>query len=344
MPGGLMNLVSYGQQNVILNGNPTKTFFKTSYCQYTNFGLQKFRVDFEGSRTLRLTEDSVFTFKIPRYADLLMDSYISFELPHIWSPIYYNTDLSMNIPYEFKWIENIGSKMIKKISITCGNQTLQEYSGDYLLASVQRDYTNDKKDLFDKMTGHVKELYDPGNSGQRSYMYPSTIYTENISGAEPSIRSRTLYIPLNSWFSFKSQMAFPLTSLQYNELHITITFRPINELFRIKDVEDALNNFPHVAPNFNNAYMQFHRFLQSPPTDPITDTTIFPDTRTLWNTDIHLNCTYCFLSNDEARLFALQEQKYLFRQVNEKRFTNVTGTNKIDLKSLGMVSSNLFYL
>ena len=165
-----------------------------------------------------------------------------------------------------------------------------------------------------------------------------------LRSAEPSIRSRTLYIPLNSWFSFKSQMAFPLTSLQYNELHITITFRPINELFRIKDVEDALNNFPHVAPNFNNAYMQFHRFLQSPPTDPITDTTIFPDTRTLWNTDIHLNCTYCFLSNDEARLFALQEQKYLFRQVNEKRFTNVTGTNKIDLKSLGMVSSNLFYL
>jgi hypothetical protein len=344
MPGGLMNLVSYGQQNVILNGNPTKTFFKTSYAQYTNFGLQKFRVDFEGSRTLRLTEDSVFMFKIPRYADLLMDSYVSLELPHIWSPIYNNADVSMNIPYEFKWIENIGSKMVKKISITCGNQTLQEYSGDYLLASVQRDYSADKKDLFDKMTGHVKELYDPGHSGKRVGYYPSAIYTDDISGAEPSIRSRTLYIPLNSWFSLKTQMAFPLTSLQYNELHITITFRPINELFRIRDVKDASNNYPYVAPNFNNAYMQFHRFLQSPPSELVTDTTVFPDTRTLWNTDIHLNCTYCFLSNDEARLFALQEQKYLFRQVNEKRFTNVTGTNKIDLKSLGMICSNLFYL
>ena len=88
MGGGLLNLVSQGQQNIILNGNPSKTFFKTTYAKYTNFGLQKFRVDFDGSRTLRLTEESTFAFKIPRYADLLMDCYVSFELPSIWSPIF----------------------------------------------------------------------------------------------------------------------------------------------------------------------------------------------------------------------------------------------------------------
>ena len=345
MPGGLMNLVSYGQQNVILNGNPSKTFFKSTYAQYTNFGLQKFRVDFEGSRTLRLTEESTFDFKIPRYADLLMDTYISFELPHIWSPVYYD-DLSDNyIPYEFKWIDDIGSKMINKITITCGNQTLQEYSGDYLLASVQRDYSREKKDLYDRMTGNTPELNDPANSGVRYNTYPNAFYfpLNNPVDSEPSIRGRILYIPLNSWFMYKSQMALPLTSLQYNELHITITFKPICELFRIRDVKDRENDYPYVAPNFNNAYMQFFRFLQTPPEEQITNDTVFPDTRTLWNTDIHLNCTYCFLSNDEARLFALNEQKYLFRQVTEKRFNNVTGNNKIDLKSLGMVCSNLFY-
>ena len=88
MGGGLLNLVSQGQQNIILNGNPSKTFFKTTYAKYTNFGLQKFRIDFDGSRTLRLTEESTFTFKIPRYADLLMDCYISIDLPSIWSPIF----------------------------------------------------------------------------------------------------------------------------------------------------------------------------------------------------------------------------------------------------------------
>jgi hypothetical protein len=63
MPGGLLNLVSYGNQNVILNGNPTKTFYKSVYAKYTNFGLQKFRVDYDGLRTLRMNEDSEFVFK-----------------------------------------------------------------------------------------------------------------------------------------------------------------------------------------------------------------------------------------------------------------------------------------
>ena len=57
MGGGLLNLVAYGNLNVIVNGNPSKTFFKTTYAKYTNFGLQKFRIDYSGLRNLRLNED-----------------------------------------------------------------------------------------------------------------------------------------------------------------------------------------------------------------------------------------------------------------------------------------------
>lgn len=348
MPGGLMNLVSQGQQNVILNGNPTKSFFKTTYLKYTNFGLQKFRVDFEGAKTLRLTDPSTFTFKIPRYADLLMDTYLSVTLPHIWSPILppqQSTEFEQTgiwVPYEFKWVDYIGAKMISKISITCGNQTLQEFSGDYLLASVQRDYNVDKLALFNKMVGHVPELVDPANSGARVNSYPNAYYTGSTAGPEPSIKGRTLYIPLNSWFNLKTQMAFPLVALQYNELHVTVTFRPLDELFRIRDVFDSANNYPYVAPNFNLYYMQLQRFLQPPPDVEIAIDS-YTDIRTTWNADIHLECTYCFLSNEESNYFALNEQKYLFKQVREKIFHNVTGTNKIELESLGMVSNWLFY-
>jgi hypothetical protein len=344
MAGGLMQLVSEGQQNIILNGNPSKTFFKTTYYKYTNFGLQKFRVDFEGAKTLRLGEESVFTFKIPRYADLLMDCYLSVELPNIWSPIMPPTTENGEkwIPYEFKWIDNIGAQMISKISITCGNSTLQEYSGAYILAAVQRDFTEDKKQLFNKMIGNVPEINDPANSGTRVNSYPNAYYTSPQNGAEPSIRGRVLYIPLNSWFGLKSQMAFPLTALQYNELHITVTIRPIMELFQIRDVFDVANNYPYVAPNFNQYYMQFHRFLQTPP-DVQLGQDSYQDKRTLWNADIHLNCTYCFLSNDESRVFALQEQNYLFKQVYQNIFYNVTGPNKVKLTSTGMIASYLFY-
>ena len=354
MAGGLMNLVSAGQQNIILTGNPTKSFFKSTYHQYTNFGLQKFRVDYEGSKTLRLSEESVFTFKIPRYADLLMDCYLSVALPNIWSGILppqqitEQTDyqgfgnIEQWAPYEFKWIENIGAKMISKISITCGNYTLQEYSGDYLLASVQRDYSVTKRELFNQMIGQVPDLVDPANANSRINSYPNAYYTEDLAGPEPSIRGRILYIPLNSWFGLKSQMAFPLTSLQYNELHINITFKPINQICVIRDVFDAINNYPYISPNFNSWYMQFYRFLQPPP-DVYMEINSYSDTRTLWNADVHLNCTYCFLSEDEERLFALQEQKYLIKQVNEKIFHNVTGPNKAELESLGLVSNWLFY-
>jgi hypothetical protein len=347
MPGGLLNLVSEGQQNIILNGNPSKTFFKCSYSKYTNFGMQKFRVDFEGSKTLQLNESSQFVFKIPRYADLLMDCYLSINLPDIWSPIFppQNIDPSYNsvwVPYEFKWIDYLGAEMIEKISITCGNQTLQEFSGTYLLAAVLRDFTGLKKDLFNEMIGNTSDLNDPGNAYSRVNSYPNAYYNTSSSGSNPSIRGKTLYIPLNAWFNLNTQMAFPLVALQYNELQITITMRPINQLFVIRDVLDSDNMYPYLAPNFNLWYMQFYRFLQPPPDTALTVSS-YVNTKVSWNTDIHLNCTYCFLSNDESRLFAMNEQKYLFKQVRETVFYNVTGPNKVQLDSIGLISNWMFY-
>jgi hypothetical protein len=153
------------------------------------------------------------------------------------------------------------------------------------------------------MIGNVPELNNPANSGSYVNSYPNAYYTDSPAGAQPSIMGRILYIPLNSWFGLKSQQAFPLVSLQYNELQITVTIRPINQLFRIRDVFDHTNNFPYVAPNFNLNYMQMHRFLQTPPDETLGPNS-YIDTRGVWYADINLNCTYCFLSNDESALFA----------------------------------------
>ena len=351
MPGGLLNLVSQGQQNIILNGNPSKSFFKCTYKKYTNFGLQKFRLDYDGTPTLSLTNESTFTFKVKRYADLLMDTYICITLPNIWSPLmppqaYTNPDGTTGYtdwaPYEFQWIKNLGAQIISKITINCGNQQLQQYSGQYILASAQRDFSAQKLALFDEMIGNVPELNDPANYGARVNTYPNAYYTTSAAGAQPSITGRTLWIPLGSWFTLQSTQAFPLVALQYNELTISVSFRPINEWFTIRDIMDYTNNYPVVAPNFNQYYMQFYRFLQTPPDETLGPTS-YVDTRTNWFADINLNCTYCFLSDDEATIFAKNEQKYLFKQVYEKPYYNITGANKIDLDSLGMVISWMFY-
>jgi len=351
MAGGLMQLVSQGNQNVILNGNPEKSFFKCTYKKYTNYGKQNFRLDHEGTPTLNLTNESTFTFKVKRYADLLMDSYICITLPNIWSPIMPpqevvqpdGTTIYTNwAPYEFQWIKDLGAQIISKITINCGNQQLQQYSGQYILNSVRRDFSSQKLALFNDMIGNIPELNDPANAGTHVNSYPNAFYTTSSAGAQPSIMGRTLYIPLGSWFSLLSTQAFPLVALQYNELFINVSFRPINEWFTIRDVMDYTNNYPVVAPNFNQFYMQFYRFLQTPP-DESLDATSYIDTRTNWFADINLNCTYCFLSDDESTIFAKNEQKYLIKQIYEKPYYNITGANKIDLDSLGMVTSWMFY-
>lgn len=351
MGGGLMQLVSQGQQNIILNGNPSKTFWKSTYKKYTNYGKQNFRIDYNGTPQLNLTTESTFTFKILRYADLLMDCYVCITLPNIWSPIMPPQEYQQNdgttaysdwSPYEFQWIKNLGAQIISKVTINCGNQQLQQYSGQYILASAQRDFSGSKLRLFDEMIGNVPELNDPAIAESRTGAYPNAYYTTSPAGAEPSIVGRTLWIPLGAWFNLSTYQAFPLVALQYNELWINVTFRPINEWFTIRDVMDYTNNYPVVAPNFNQYYMQFYRFLQTPPDEELGPTS-YVDTRTNWAADINLNCTYCFLSNDEVELFAKNEQKYLIKQIYEKPFYNVTGANKIDLDSMGMVISWMFY-
>ena len=127
MTGGLLNLVSEGNQNIFLTGNPSKTFFKAVYKKYTNFGLQRLRIDYDGQRYLSMEQETLFSFKVPRYAELLMDTYLVITLPDIWSPVYNIKKITTDeedgtskyggVPYEFKWIENIGTQMIKHLRV-----------------------------------------------------------------------------------------------------------------------------------------------------------------------------------------------------------------------------------
>jgi hypothetical protein len=345
MAGGLLNIISVGNNNVILTGNPSKTFFKVTYSKYSNFGLQKFRIDYDGLRDLRLTEPSTFTFKIPRYAELLMDTYLVVTLPDIWSPLYHpciETDLRW-AAYDFRWIKDLGTHMIKEITITCGSLTLQKYSGEYLAAMVERDFTAEKKDLFNKMAGNIDELYDPANIFGRDNTYPSAYYTQSSTGSEPSIRGRSLYIPINTWFTLDSRCAFPLISLQYNELVISVTLRPIQELFQVRDVFDIQYRRPYVQPDFNENRFQMYRFLQNPPS-PVITSEMYSNKISTWNADIHLLSTYCFLSKEETQVFATQDQVYLVKDVFQYNFENVTGSKKLKLMSNGMISNWMFYL
>lgn len=357
MPGGLLQLVAYGQSNIILTSNPKTTFFKSSYKKYTPFGMQRFRIDFDGQRNLSFDTKTHMEFKIPRYADLLWDTYIVVNLPDIWSPIFYRSDVKGNyLPYEFQWINDIGFAMIEQISIHSGGSTLAQYSGEWMMNAVRRD-EGGKRVLLGKMTGsdkHIERLIDPAAFFDGKY--PNAIYNSESdkNGIEPSIRGRKLYIPLMSWFSYSTKTALPLVALQYQEVHIKIEFKAVKDLFTLLDIEQTtpsptINNMKinlqRIAPNTADVNHQLWKFLQPPPGLPTTvteNTSQYLNKRNDWNTDIHLIGTYIFLGNEERRSIAKCNHSYLIKEQYEWDYHNVTGSRRVDIPSKDMVASYMW--
>lgn len=348
MGGGLLNLTSYGNENVILNGNPKKTFFKAVYKKHTNFGLQRFRIDYKGSRILNYNTPTVLDFKIPRYAEMLYDSYVCVTLPDIWSPFHefdptLPTGSNTLKPYQFRWIEELGTNMIREVEVYSGPIILSKFSGEYLSCLKERDFSSSKKDLWNRMTGNVPELNNPAFAGNRVNVYPNSMYVDT-TGVIPSIQGRKLYIPLNLFFSDSSKMALPLVALQYQEINIKITFEPISKLYTINDVDNVTSSSGisyRRAPNPNVLHHQMWHFL-NPPQDISGSLSLYDQTRNDWNSDIHLISTYIFLGQDERRMVAQQPYKLLIKQIYEYEQLSVGGSQITEFDSKDMVVNYMF--
>jgi len=341
-----MNLTAAGNENIVIHGNPKKTFFKATFKKHTNFGLQRFRIDFEGNRVLNYTTPTVLDFKIPRYAEMLYDTYVCVTLPHIYSPLLYKgeNELGRNlIPYEFRWIDELGTNMIQEVEIYTGGTTLAKYSGEYLSCVKERDFTGAKKDLWNRMTGNIPEVNDPANANGNINVYPNAMYIDE-SGVEPSIRSRKIYIPLDAFFCESSKMALPLVALQYQEVSIRLTFRPTFQLYTLNNIADINNDTCisyRIAPNPNDLDNQLWRFLQAPQ-DVAASEELYNQSRNDWNSDVHLIGTYIFLGQEERRMMAQNSHTILLKQVKEYDFLGQAGSKIIEMESRDLLSGYMF--
>ena len=371
MTGALLNLIAIGNQNIILTGNPTKSFFKTKYAKYTNFGLQKDIVEPVGQTELDIQFPTKYRFKIPRYGDLLMDTYLVITLPKIWSPVYKYTQNDLKPeqsvqsglpeyrPYEFQWIKNIGTQIIEEVQYSIGGRLIQKYSGSYIQNIVERDYDANKKELFNIMTGNTKELTDPANYSNRNNNYPNAFRIgtgTDISSIEPSIPETQLFIPINSWYSMMSTMALPLVCLQYAELEIEFILKPLQSLYTVKEVLynfvdnklkiGSYDDFPRIRPEITSdpkSTYGLYRFIQEPPKRDIDSNYTYENQLNKINSKIHLITTQCFLDNEERIYFANNTQEYLIKIVYEYRENIKNQSGKFKIDSLGLVSSWMWY-
>ena len=79
MAGGLINIVSYGAQDLYLSGDPEITFFKMAYRRHTNFSIESIEIDIEDA--LRFGNKS--EVEIRPYGDAIHTGYIEIILPYI---------------------------------------------------------------------------------------------------------------------------------------------------------------------------------------------------------------------------------------------------------------------
>ena len=349
MPGGgLLALVAFGTQNVILSGNPDMTYFYKTFKKYTHFSLETTTKLMDGVTDYPFDTTVQLKARVDRVGDLLSDMYFSFQIPAIYSkyqPI--NSQTGPSTQQEFKWVRYLGAAAIQSVYITVGPNRIQEFTGEYLMAKALIDYPKDTFEKWQQLVGDVPELNDPanglyGNKTTTGGVYP-TVYPDLRSAPggkftnQPSIPAYTVHVPLPFWFTEDGQ-ALPLIGLQFYTVDVTVNLRPAKDLYTLLDVSgyrmapgfrvssyeiDIESNIPTFTTATNPASSQIRNFF--------TDIGATVPPLNYWAMKPTLHTTYVFLPESERTIFASTPLSYVVRQVTLVSFPEVVGNQLLNL-------------
>ena len=355
MPGGgLYSLVAYGAQNVLLSGNPDFTYFYKTYKKYTHFAEESVTFSMDGPQDLSYDQPIQVRLKIQRVADLVRDMYFLFDLPDIYCKYIESlpTSSGRTSQYNFAWTTHVGCHIIQEVGFYIAGQKIQNWDGAYMIARAQCDLDSRSFQKWSRLVGNIPDLYDPANGlyggGSTGTGYP-LVYNNNGPAAStttppninrPSIFGRTLQVPLSFWFTESTFESLPLVSLQYQECEIQITLRPINQLYRINDI----NGYP-VAPGYqfnpSPISLQPENVYYTSVSD-ISDITInnfLTDIGTpnpllnTWPLNPRIQMTYVYLTDEERAQFSDQPLQYLVRQITTYQFPSITSRQIVELQT-----------
>jgi len=352
MPGGgLFALVAYGAQNVLLSGNPDFTYFYKTYKKYSHFAEESVSFAMDGAQDLSYSQPIQLRLKIQRIADLVRDVYFVFNLPDIYCK-YIDLQQSQirTSQYNFSWVNNIGCHIIQNVAFFIGGQKIQEYDGDYMIARAQCDLDAFSYKKWQTLVGDIPDLYDPANGtyggGSTSTGYPLVYNNNGLNGSttnppnvnRPSIAGRQIQVPLPFWFSDSTFEALPLVSLQMHECEIQITLRPINQLYRVLDVNGYLvapgyqyNSSPVVTQPLNIYYTNVSDITDVTINNFLTDIGTPKPLLNTWPLNPQIQMTYVYITDEERTQFASESLQYLVRQITSYSFNNITARQFVEL-------------
>ena len=228
MPGGEVQLVAYGEENMFLNDDPQITFFKIIYRRYTNFSIETIEQNFNNN----LDFGKKFSIELSKIGDLIHKMWLVIELPNI--PILYDINNIVDKRLRFAWARKIAYALVNYIEIDIGGTVIDRQWGEWMNVLNELNITNFNNNI-DELTGNVPEVY-----------LLKTIYNSNIP-------SRVLYIPLHFWFCKYAGSALPILSIEYNLIRCTVElnsfdncaiFSPTNYIYVSSYIGNGIKDEP----------------------------------------------------------------------------------------------------
>ena len=294
MGGGLMQLVSYGAQDIYISGNPQITFWKVLYKRHTNFAVEAIEVTFNGQADFNKRVTAV----INRNADLMYKTYVQVVLPQIDLRVSTGTFSDGSATQGFRWLNHIGHRLIKQVEVEIGGQRIDRQYGDWMQIWTQLSTEAGTVRALDSLVGNTHDLTLMKRTGGLDLDATCAASETTISCVpRKGTPAKTLYIPLQFWFCRNPGLAIPLIALQYHEVRINVDFETWQNC--------------HYAEG----------------------TTGVPATRTAQSlAAASLYVDYVYLDTEERRRFAQQSHEYLIEQVQYTGAESITSSsNKIQL-------------
>jgi Major capsid protein N-terminus/Large eukaryotic DNA virus major capsid protein len=353
--GGLISLVAYGSQNVLLSGNPQMTYFYKAFKRYTHFAMENVTTALEGPNELYFDQPIRLRAKVQRVGDLLSDMYFTFRLPDIYSK-YLTPTAQRSAQFQFQWVHYIGASIIQSAAFFVGGQKIHEVDGTYLIARALADYGGDYFTKWSTLIGDTKELTDPAKGiyagGTNATGYPSVFQnpTTGLGNQQnrPSIFGQDISVPLDFWFTQTPSNALPLVGLQYHECEVQITLNPSSHLYTYLDASGF-----RVAPNYrmnasaSDIRMNIPAYGQTSDLSGqikyfLTDWGVSPPSVNQWFLNPRIQSTYIYLPQEEQKLFATQPLSYLIYQVTNYPFLGIYNRQLLDLETHNPINRILF--
>ncbi len=374
MSGGLIALVSFGNENTVVNGNPQMTYFYKAFMRHTHFSTEPIQIPLDGPQQLQLDAPILVKATIPRNGDLLSDLVLRLDVPEIYSKAYIQNDPSGNPqlvrePQEFKWVRQLGVRIIDRVTFLIGGTKVQEFTGDWIAARAALDMDQTEYQKWRIMVGDVPELFDPANGiyADPSGGYPNVVAWTAAPGAQtnaPSTPARRLRVPLGLWFSDYIENALPLVALQSHFAEIQIQLRPIRDLYTIRDPSGVYTRYgfklgPYLPndqytgiwnqslygtlPNTLKNYYESYTDPSGAPRYFYTDISGAVPQSDGWPMNMTLEGTYVFLTDAERKVFATRPLSYMVRQVQPFTFPGVVGKSRYDVYSHNMTRRAVWF-